>query len=229
MPILRRTSVALALVVTLASPSFAHSLQEVEQQLHDKELYFQPVDSQAPNFTLQDADDRIVRRSDFRGKVVVLNFIYTNCPDVCPLQAEKIAQLQAMINPTPMKEQVAFVTVTTDPERDRGQILRDYGLAHGLDGTNWTFLTAAPDQPADSTRALAQAYGLEFTPSGQGLQMHGAVTHVIDQDGQLRARFHGLDFQPVNFVVYVNALVNRAQADHPHDSLGLWDKIRKLF
>ncbi len=229
MPPRRRAILTLVLASTIASPAFAHSLQEVEQQLHDKEPHAQLVDSQAPDFTLQDSDGRVVRLADYRSKVVVLNFVYASCPDVCPLQAEKMAKLQEMINATPMKGQVAFVTVTTDPNRDTSQVLREYGPAHALDPTNWTFLTAAPDQPADATRALARAYGLEFTPSADEMQMHGAVTHVIDQDGRLRARFHGLDFQPVHFVVYVNALANRAQAGHPHEAPPIWDRIRNLF
>ena len=58
--------------------------------------------------------------------------------------------------------------------------------------------------------------GLEFTQTADGEQMHGIVTHVIDQDGRLRARFHGLGFEPLNLVIYVNALTSRAQAPHNH-------------
>ena len=55
-----------------------------------------------------------------------------------------------------------------------------------------------------------------FTQAADGKPMHGVVTHVIDQDGRLRARFHGLEFDPVDLVVYVNALTNRAQAPDEH-------------
>jgi protein SCO1/2 len=224
----RSAAFALMLVGIAALPASSHSLEEVEQGLADKEKYFQPMDSEAPGFELQDADGRAIRLADFGGKVVVLNFIYASCPDVCPLHAELIAGIQAMINETPMREQVEFVTVTTDPERDTGEVLRGYGVAHGLDPVNWAFLTAAPDQP-DATRKLAEAYGLVFTETGDGLQMHGVVTHVIDQDGRLRARFHGLEFAPVNLVVYVNALVNGAQAPHEDSEPSLWSKLKALL
>jgi hypothetical protein len=52
------------------------------------------------------------------------------------------------------------------------------------------------------------AYGLEFTPNGDGTQMHGLATHVIDKSGHLRARFQGLEFKDVNLVFYVKALTN---------------------
>jgi protein SCO1/2 len=229
MRILQSAALAIAVAMAVVVPVLAHSLEEVDQGLRDKEKYFQPVDSEAPGFTLQDATGRTVSLSGLRGKVVVLNFVYTNCPDVCPLHAERIAELQTMINQTPMKALVAFVTITTDPKRDRGTVLSDYGQAHGLDPVNWVFLTAAPDQPEDSTRKIAEAYGLKFTKGEDGMQMHGTVTHVIDEDGRLRARFHGLKFEPVNLVVFVNALTNRTQKPHPHRQPSLWDKLKGLF
>jgi protein SCO1/2 len=227
--ILPSATLALAIAFAPAGAALSHSLEEVDRQLRDEETYFQPMDTQAPDFTLQDADGGVVRFADRRGKVVVLNFIYTNCPDVCPLHSERIAQLQSMINLTPMKTMVEFVTITTDPKHDSGQVLRDYGKAHGLDPANWVFLTAAPDQPEDTTRRIAEAYGLQFTPSEGGVQMHGIVTHVIDQDGRMRARFHGLKFEPVNLVMFVNALTNRVQKPHGHTEPSWWDKLRGLF
>ncbi|PDT80163.1 cytochrome-c oxidase [Sinorhizobium sp. BJ1] len=226
---LRLALLAIAAVMALTAPAAAHSLEEVDQDLRDKEQYFQPVDSEAPAFTLQDADRRVVGLDVLRGKVVVLNFVYTNCPDVCPLHAERIAEIQKMINQTPMKEMVEFVTITTDPKHDTGPVLRDYGEAHGLDPANWVFLTTDPDNPEDTTRKIAETYGLKFTEDNGGMQMHGIVTHVIDQDGRLRARFHGLKFETVNLVVFVNALTNRTQKPHPHPEPGFWEKLKGLL
>lgn len=229
MRVLYPALLAIALMVTCATAVQAHSLEEVDQDLRDKEKYFQAVDVEAPGFTLQDADGRRVSLSDFRGNVVVLNFVYTNCPDVCPLHAERIAELQGMINQTPMKAVVEFITITTDPKHDTGAVLRGYGQAHGLDPVNWIFLTAAPDQPEDSTRKIAESYGPKFTESGEGMQMHGVVTHVIDQDGRLRARFHGLKFESVSLVVFVNALTNRTHKPHGHPEPGLWESLKGLM
>lgn len=218
-----------AVTVASATAVLAHSLEDVYKDLRDKEQYFQPVDSKAPGFTLQDANGRLVSHGDFLGKVVVLNFVYTNCPDVCPLHAERITELQAMINLTPMKKMVEFVTITTDPKRDTGSVLRDYAEAHGLDPANWTFLTSAPQESEDTTRKIAEAYGLKFTGGKGGMQMHGIVTHVIDQDGRLRARFHGLNFDPVNLVAFVNALTNRVQDRHAHAQPSFWDMVKGAF
>jgi protein SCO1/2 len=224
-----RFALALALVSAPAPTASAHSLTDVESALVSKEKFFQPMNAAAPDFALRDADGRTVTLAEFRSKVVILHFIYTNCPDVCPLHAERIAEIQRMVNPTPMKEQVQFVTITTDPKRDNSEVLRDYGQAHGLDPANWVFLTAGPDQEDDTTRRLAEKHGLKFTKTDDGYQMHAVVTHVIDQDGRLRARFHGLKFEPVNLVLFVNALVNRTQRPHGHGEQRLWNRMKGLF
>ena len=229
MPNRRRLFAAIFLATALAGTASAHSLQELEDQLFANEKFFQPVDVPAPSFTLRDAQGIVVDMTDFRGKVVVLYFIYTHCPDVCPLQSEKVAGIQRLVNLTPMKGKVAFVAISTDPKRDQGATLSDYGVAHGLDPGNWSFLTAGPDQAEDATRKLAKSYGSEFTSEGDGVEVHGVVTHVIDQRGRMLARFHGLDFDPANLVLFVNALTNNLQ-DHRHEAeLGLWSKINKLF
>ena len=132
---------------------------------------------------------------------------------MCPLHAEKLAQIQEMVNGTPMKHQVQFISITTDPVNDTPDVLRQYGPAHGLDSSNWAFLTTKPDQAEDATRQLAEAFGHKFMKTEDGYQIHGIVTHVIDEQGRWRANFHGLRFNPTSMVVFINALTN----DHHHD------------
>jgi protein SCO1/2 len=184
-----------------------HSLKALEDQLFRREPYVEIANRPAFDFALRDVAGRAVSLADFRGKVVVLWFIYAGCPDVCPLHSEAIARIQAAINQTPMRDLVQFVTVTTDPQRDTADVLKAYGLAHGLDPVNWVFLTSGPGRPT-ATRELAERYGLKFTAVKDGYQMHGIVTHLIDKSGMLRARYHGLKFQPTNLIVHVNALTN---------------------
>ena len=220
---------ALALAVMTTSMASAHSLKDLETMLGDKEKFFQPIDKRAPGFTLRNADGETVRLADLRDKVVVLHFIYARCPDVCPLHADRIAEIQQMVNQTPMKAQVQFISITTDPVNDNAKVLRDYGPAHGLDPVNWTFLTTAPDQPEDTTRRLAEAYGHKFSKTEDGYQVHGIVTHVIDREGRWRANFHGLKFEPVNLVLFVNALVNDVHRPDEHRQKSWWNRLRDLF
>lgn len=223
---------ALGVFAATSMPASAHSLKdkgELDRLMGDEEKFFQPFEKEAPSFSLQDADGNAVSRPDLRGKVVVLNFIYAGCPDVCPLHAEKIAEIQEMVNQTPMKDRVQFITITTDPKNDTPAVLRDYGPAHGLDPVNWVFLTTTPDQPEDTTRRLAEAHGHKFTKTEDGYQTHSVVTHIIDRQGQWRANFYGLRFEPTNMVLFINALVNETAAPHGHGEQSLWDKMKGLF
>lgn len=203
----------LAALVAAAAPARAHHPgADLDSIMGNRERYFQAVDRPAPDFALRAADGHPVRLADFRGKVVVLHFIYTGCPDVCPLHAERIAEIQAMVNRTPMRELVQFVSITTDPANDTPDVLRAYGPTHGLAPVNWIFLTTRQGQPEDATRALAQAFGHKFAKTRNGYQAHGVVTHIIDQDGRWASNFHGLRFAPVNMVLYINGLTNKPHA-----------------
>ncbi len=122
----------LALLAATATAE-ADSLKDLEDKLLDREPYAQAVNRPAPEFTLRDADGRAVRLADFRGKVVVLNFVYTTCPDVCPLHSEAIASVQEAVNGTPMKDLLRFISITTDAERDTPAVMKSYGPADGLD------------------------------------------------------------------------------------------------
>src|SRR3546814_12613561 len=93
-------------------------MKELEGDLFQREKYFQPLDKEAPEFALENAEGRPVSLADFRGKVVILHFIYASCPDVCPLHADLIGRIQEMVNQTPMRDQVQFVTITTDPRAE---------------------------------------------------------------------------------------------------------------
>ena len=220
-----RRAALLTLGAAAAAPAHAHSLQEFEDEFYAKEQYFQALDKPVPDFTLCDASGKPVRPPDFLGKVTVLHFIYSSCTDVCPLHAEKLADVQKMINQTPMINLVRFVSITTDPARDTPEILKDYGPQHGLDPVNWEFLTVAPGAPEDYTRKLAEAFGHTFTVESDGTLTHGVVTHIIGKFGRWQGNFHGLEFRSVNMVMFVNALTD----DYDKPQPGLWDRVSGWF
>jgi len=192
----------------LAAGAGAHSVNEVLKEIQEQDRYIQMVNYEAPGFALEDPHGRKVSLADFRGKIVILNFIYARCTDACPLHSELIAKIQAQVNATLMRDLVQFVTIATDTEdaAATAQVMRGHGKIHGLDPANWVFLyrgTGAPDSGINT----AKAYGLEFTPTPEGDQMHGVVTHVIDQQGKMKARFHSLRFKPEHLTAFVNTLL----------------------
>lgn len=214
----------LVLSLAISSPSFAHSLEDAEAVLQERERYAQFVDQSAPAFSLTDADGNTVASSDLEGQVVVLNFIYTRCQEDCPVHMNLIARVQEKANETGLKDQVQFITIATDSEdiASTRNNMRAYGRNFNLDSTNWRFLYRDENAPADTTRQLADAYGLKFDYIAEGAQAHGIVTHVIDQSGRMRARFHGLAFDPDHLVAYARVL-----AEGPETiTTGTWDRLR---
>ena len=97
---LNRRAVLASLGAAAAAPAYAHSLQEFEDEFYPREQFFQAQDKPTPDFTLSDAKGALVHPADLLGKVVVLHFIYSKCTDVCPLHAEKLAEVQKMIKRT---------------------------------------------------------------------------------------------------------------------------------
>jgi protein SCO1 len=84
-----------------------------------------------PDFTLTDQDGKRVRFADLRGKVVLLTFLYTHCPDVCPLIAENLnAALREL--PPAEREEVRVLAVSVDPKRDTPAQVRGYVKLHRL-------------------------------------------------------------------------------------------------
>ena len=223
-------SIVLVAAVTFSTAATAHDDgANLDELMGAREQFFQTIDQPAPPFELADAEGNPVRLSDFADKIVVLNFIFASCTDVCPLHSELIADVQSKINITPMKGMVQFITVTTDPDVDTPDVLRSYGEAHGLDPYNWIFLTKRPGDAEDTTRQLAGAYNVRFDPLDDGQQMHGVVTNVIDRGGRLAAKFHGLRFDPVNLVLYINGLTNAPARSEKPTETGWWSRINGLF
>ena len=211
-----------------ALPVLAHHPgANIDAYLGDREKYFQPIDRPMPAFELSDADGAPVSSADFAGNIVVLHFIYTGCPDVCPLHADKLARIQDMVAQSPMKDIVRFVSITTDPLNDTPAAMKSYGRDRGLDPASWRFLTTRPGQAEDATRILAQAFGHRFVKTGDGLQLHNVVTHVIDRNGRWAANFHGLRFEPVNMVLYLNGILNTPPP--PPARPGWWGRLMEYF
>lgn len=96
----------------------------------------------APDFTLTDHRGQTVSLSQLRGKAVALTFIYTHCPDICPLITQHLRQAYEQL-PEDAQERVALVAITVDPARDTPEVLQEYSERHGLaENPAWFALTA---------------------------------------------------------------------------------------
>ncbi len=136
----------------------------------------------AKGFTLTDQNDQTRSLSDFKGKVVVLFFGYTQCPDVCPTSMAELAEVKRLLGTDGDKLQGVFVTV--DPARDTTELLKAY-----MTNFDPTFVAFVPT--ADELPVVAKQFKIYYkkvdgpTPTSYTMD-HSAGSYVYDTQGNLR-------------------------------------------
>jgi protein SCO1/2 len=136
----------------------------------------------ARDFALTDQNGQKRTLADFRGKVVLIFFGYTQCPDVCPTTMADMAQVKARLGSAGDKLQVLFVTV--DPERDTQQLLANY--VPGFD-PSFLGLYGTPEQTAQVAKEFKVIYQKVpgKTPTSYSID-HTAGSYVFDPQGHVR-------------------------------------------
>ncbi len=156
----------------------------------------------APDFHLTDQNGKTVALSDLRGRVVVLTFLYTHCPDVCPLIADHLRLTNEQLGSASNK--VAFVAVSVDPEHDTPAAIQIFDGKHRLNGMLiylngprqqlqrvWADYYVASDANADNPEGIA----------------HSTRVVVIDKTGKQRVNLDS-DFDPGDLAYDIRALLD---------------------
>ncbi|MBB6670907.1 SCO family protein [Cohnella nanjingensis] len=137
----------------------------------------------APDFTYQDIDGKTVKMSDLNGKVRLVYFFYTNCPDVCPPTTFMLSQVQEKLKADgQFGSDVEIVSVTIDPQRDTPEVLRKFGDKFKADYAGWRFLRGDEAATAD----LAKKYGLLAVKGEDGFFSHANLIVLVDKKGRMR-------------------------------------------
>lgn len=147
-------------------------------------------DPAAP-FRLIDQSGDSLSLGDLRGRAVVLDFIFTNCPGPCPILTGLHVRVQRALDPA-LTDRIRFVSITLDPARDTPAVLRRYAEARGADLATWSFLTGTPGD----VEAVALAYGVGSVREEDGNIAHMVVTFLIDGEGRIVRRYIGLEGDP---------------------------------
>ncbi len=161
--------------------SFASSMAEPVQQQKPLKIY----DDWGGDFSLSDHNGFPLNLSDFAGKVVLLNFGYTHCPDICPSTMFNMKRVVKKLGNDADKLQVLFITL--DPERDHADRLRTY-----VEYFNPGFIALTGS--VDEITKVAKKYGTkfkkeEFDDEGNYSIAHNAIIYLIDQQGRIRTFF----------------------------------------
>ena len=176
----------------------------------------------APDFQLHDQFDEPIRLSEQRGKVVVLTFLYTNCPDACPIITERIHQAYRQLGSDASR--MTVIAVTVDPAHDTVAQVRTYSTSKDM-LDKWHFLVGSESAVApvwaaygiealnlDTQAALAQTSATSASaPTPTSLPSAGLVDHsspifLIDRNGKARAILD-INFAPSDLAQDVRALL----------------------
>ena len=153
---------------------------------------------EVPNFTLRNQNNREIHFRDYRGKTLLLTFIYTRCPvpDYCALMSDNFAQIDRALGQDPeLYEKTHLLSISIDPGYDTPEVLRSYGAAHTERYENetfahWEFAGGTSEQ----VKKVAEYFGLTYFPEKDQI-IHGLRTAIITPDGKVAKIYTGNDWK----------------------------------
>ncbi len=174
------------------------------------------------DYTLRNRDGKAVRLAEYRGKPLVVQFIYTGCFQICPTTTRflgrAVADAQRALGP----DAFHVVTVGFNLPFDTPEAMREFQRKQDIDLPNWEFLGA----DAATVDALARDTGFVWTPTGAGFD-HLTQTTIVDASGRVVRQVYGESFELPMFVGPLKELATGAPA--PAQSLsGLLERVRIL-
>jgi protein SCO1/2 len=146
------------------------------------------VIGRAPDFALKDPGGETVRLAGYRGRVVLLAFVFTTCPGVCPVISQQMAGLQARLKQERLfGSQAAMLSVTVDPGTDTAEVLAKYARTFGADPAGWRFLREDAPRLDPVLKAYDEWTKLLPRRGAEKAELdHPARVYLIDPAGNIR-------------------------------------------
>jgi protein SCO1 len=135
-----------------------------------------------PNVRLFDQNGKAFSLSDYLGKVLLVNFIYTRCPTLCSLLSDDFRDVQESRANTRGIRDIRLLSISFDPEHDNVRARKRYGERYGAVAARWRI--AAPAAPRDLA-TLLRSFGVVIVPDGNGGFVHGDYVYLVDARGRL--------------------------------------------
>ncbi|ALC89382.1 electron transporter SenC [Bacillus sp. FJAT-18017] len=135
-----------------------------------------------PDVTLEDSKGRTYGISEFEGKYVFITFLYTSCGTVCPELEMNMAKVYEKLPKQYIGEDIMFLSISFDPERDDPKRLDVYKDMFGSDGETWRMARINDKQELD---ALLDEFGVIVIPDDDGNFAHNSAFYLVGKDGHL--------------------------------------------
>jgi len=158
---------------------------------------YRAVGENLPSFALYDQTGEVVDIARFRGKHILINFIYTRCPiaTMCPAAITLMETVQERVREAGRSDELELISITFDPEYDTPGVLRTFAELRGIDLSNYSFMTG----PESAIKDLLRQFGVIAEVEGPLIQ-HTLATLLIDEEGRIIDRADGSRWDPDQFV-----------------------------
>src|SRR5689334_7924877 len=158
---------------------------------------------EVPNFTLRNQNNREIHVRDYRGKALLLTFIYTRCPvpEYCTLMSDNFAQIDRALGQDPeLYGKTHLLSISIDPAYDTPEVLKSYGAAHTEryeqeTFAHWEFAGGTTEQ----VKKIAEYFGLTYFPQNDQI-IHALRTVIISPDGKVTKIYSGNDWKPQDVI-----------------------------
>ena len=180
-PLLAVLALAALLLTHLLSPHAAPPIVTAQLTL-TADIVIPANSMAAPELALRDQTGQLVSVSKLRGRVVALAFLDSHCKQLCPIEADQLAQMQQTLG---KQSPLSLVVVSVAPDTDTPDSARSFAATHGWTG-DWRWLLGTEAQLAP----VWNAYSIEVKPTTADI-LHSIVLYLIDRKGYVRAGFVG--------------------------------------
>ncbi len=134
-----------------------------------------------PPVSLVDQDGTAFSLADYRGRLVLVEFIYTDCPVICGLLGETFGRFQDLLRHEPKASKLSLLSISFDVARDGPAELKQYGERFAAQAPGWRIaVPSAADLPN-----LLKSFGVVVIPDGMDGFVHNAAISVVDAKGRL--------------------------------------------
>jgi protein SCO1/2 len=174
------------------------------------------------DYTLVDADGRQVRLAAYRGKPLIVSFIYTGCTQVCPTTTKFLDRAIDEAQRALGKDAFRVVTIGFNLPFDTPLAMREFQKRQGIDRSNWEFLAA----DAPTIQGLARDTGFAWAPTASGFD-HLTQATIIDGRGRVFQQVYGESFELPMFVGPLKELATGSPAP-VQDLAGIFERVRIL-
>jgi protein SCO1 len=175
------------------------------------------------DYTLLDREGRPVRLASYRGKPLLVNFIYTGCFQVCPTSTRAMLEALRAMRGSFDESQFNVVSIGFNLPADSPEAMKAFALQQRIATPNWEFLSPH----AASVAALTRDFGFEFRPSQAGFD-HLLQVSVVDAQGRLAAQVYGDDFSADRLGEPLRLLLREQPLPPPTSLAEIVDRVRVL-